>query len=101
MTGVQTCALPISFIADEIKDDATIKPGDLRVVERSARKYTPGALLAYFVMIKLDEKTPNTDHGWIYGVIDNEGQVQAAGNIEVCASCHAHASHDRVFGPST
>jgi hypothetical protein len=38
-------------------------------------------------------------YGWIYGVTDFNGEVKAAGVIEACASCHAHAAHDRLFGP--
>jgi len=87
-----------AYIAAEITKDNHFKPDDPRVVERSGRKYTTGDALALFIMMKLDEKTPNTDHGWIYGVADFNGEVKSAGVIEACASCHAHAGHDRLFG---
>ena len=39
------------------------------IAERNGRKYTTGEPLALFIMIKLDEKTPHTDHGWITGLL--------------------------------
>lgn len=69
------------------------------IAERNGHKYTIGEPLALFIMVKLDEKTPHTDHGWIYGITDFDGEVSAAGVIEACANCHAHAAHDRIFGP--
>jgi hypothetical protein len=88
-----------AYLAYEIKKPDEVKPSNTAVVERSGRKYTTGEPLALFIMMKLDEKTPNTDHGWIYGITDFNGDVKSAGVIEACASCHAHAAHDRLFGP--
>lgn len=91
-----------AYLAEEVpkthKESERLAVDDPRVVERSGRKYTLGDPLSLFIMIKLDEKTPNTDHGWIYGVTDFDGKVEAAGMIESCARCHAHAAHDRIFG---
>lgn len=87
------------YLAHEITTDNAFHRNTKAVVERNGRKYTTGEPLALFIMMKLDEKTPNTDHGWIYGVTDFGGKVSAAGVVDACASCHAHAPHDRLFGP--
>jgi hypothetical protein len=71
------------------------------VVEKDGRLYRTGQPLALFIMMKLDENTPNTDRGWIYGIADFNGEVKAAGVLERCASCHRNAPHDRLFGPIT
>lgn len=52
-----------------------------------------------FIMIKYDPKTPGTDRGWIYGLVDAEGKkVKAVGKLESCMKCHRMAKHDRLFG---
>jgi len=90
-----------AYLAYELKKDPGYQLRERTIIERSGRKYTTGYPLALFIMMKLDEKTPHTDHGWIYGIADFNGEVKAAGVIEACASCHAHAAHDRLFGPSS
>ncbi len=54
---------------------------------------------AYFVMTKLDPKTPGTDQGWIYATVDPAAEkVMAVDKLESCMSCHQTAIHDRLFG---
>lgn len=89
-----------AYTAEEITNAKGRDTDDRRTVERNGHKYTTGDPLALFIMMKLDEKTPNTDHGWIYGVADYQGNVKSAGAVEACASCHANAAHDRIFGPN-
>lgn len=61
--------------------------------------YKPGDQANLFIMTKLDPETPNTDNGWVYGVVSKDGQrVLAAGAIESCMKCHIEAPVDRLFG---
>jgi len=61
--------------------------------------YKPGEQADLFIMAKLDPETPNTDNGWVYGVVSSDGQrVLAAGAIESCMKCHVKAPVDRLFG---
>jgi len=54
----------------------------------------------FFIMTKLDEDTPNTDQGWVYGVVDSDTKkVLAAGAVASCMNCHTDAKKDRLFGP--
>jgi hypothetical protein len=61
--------------------------------------YRTGDHVGLFVMTKLDPTTPDTDAGWIYGVVaPDEHTVTAAGNLELCRACHVNAERDRLFG---
>ncbi len=61
--------------------------------------YKPGEQADLFIMAKLDPETPNTDNGWVYGVVSSDGQrVLAASAIESCMKCHVKAPVDRLFG---
>ena len=51
-----------------------------------------------FVMHKLAADTKDTDQGWIYGTIDRDGIVTAAGRVASCMQCHQDAVEDRRFG---
>lgn len=52
-----------------------------------------------FVMMKLDQKMPDTDGGWVYGTVSADGKtVTAAGKVESCMKCHQEAKTDRLFG---
>lgn len=51
-----------------------------------------------FVMHKLAADTKDTDQGWIYGTIDRDGIVTAAGKVASCMQCHQDAVEDRRFG---
>ena len=54
-----------------------------------------------FIMLKTDSDTPETDQGWIYGVIDSQSkEVLGSGKIQSCIECHLDAKHDRLFGPA-
>ena len=53
-----------------------------------------------FVMLKLATETPNTDQGWVYGVVTPDTkEVTSAGKVASCMNCHIDAKHDRLFGP--
>ena len=52
-----------------------------------------------FVMTKLAKETPNTDEGWVYGVVQSESKkVLSSGKVASCIACHESKS-DRLFGP--
>lgn len=51
-----------------------------------------------FVMHKLAADTTHTDQGWVYGAVDRDGVVTAAGRVQSCMRCHEGASEDRRFG---
>lgn len=54
-----------------------------------------------FLMLKLATDTPDTDQGWVYGVVDSKTkQVSESGKVPSCIRCHEDANHDRLFGPS-
>lgn len=52
-----------------------------------------------FIMYKLDPSTPNTDRGWVYGVVAADDKtVLASGPIASCVACHEKAPRDRMLG---
>jgi hypothetical protein len=51
-----------------------------------------------FIMLKLDDATPDTDAGWVYGTVTPRGEVTAAGRVASCMGCHVKAPRDRLFG---
>ena len=54
-----------------------------------------------FVMLKLATDTPETDAGWIYGVVTPDTkEVLSSGKVPSCMKCHTEATHDRLFGPA-
>lgn len=57
-----------------------------------------GDALGLYVMHKLEPGTEGTDDGWIYGTVDRNGRVTAAGRVASCIQCHEDASEDRRFG---
>jgi hypothetical protein len=62
------------------------------------KQYHAGDRHGLFVMHKLAADTAGTDQGWIYGTVDRDGVVTAAGRIASCMRCHQDASEDRRFG---
>ncbi len=67
--------------------------------QTKSKKHVPGKRYAYFIMTKLDPKTPNTDNGWIYATVDADAKtITGIGKIESCMKCHKEANHDRLFG---
>jgi hypothetical protein len=70
------------------------------VAVRDGKPHRAGARTGLFVMTKLDPATPETDGGWVYGIVSGDGaRVIAAGRLGACAGCHAGAPRDRLFGP--
>ncbi|MBX3462735.1 MAG: VWA domain-containing protein [Planctomycetes bacterium] len=57
-----------------------------------------GDAAGLFVMHKLATDTKDTDQGWVYGAIDRNGVVTAAGRVASCMRCHQDATEDRRFG---
>jgi hypothetical protein len=51
-----------------------------------------------YVMLKVQEGTPGTDAGWLYGTVTAEGEVTSAGRVASCMGCHVTAHHERLFG---
>ncbi|MFK7769393.1 MAG: cytochrome P460 family protein [Mariniblastus sp.] len=59
-----------------------------------------GERKALFVMTKLEKDTPETDQGWVYGVVEpSTKKIIASGTINSCMQCHEEAKNDRLFGP--
>lgn len=55
-----------------------------------------------YIMMKLESDAPDTDQGWVYGIVDAESKsVTAAGNVLSCRRCHSGAKNDRLFGPKS
>jgi ribosomal protein L29 len=68
----------------------TLREGD--------KVFHAGDAAGLFVMHKLAADTPGTDQGWVYGAIDRNGVVTAAGAVASCMRCHQGATEDRRFG---
>lgn len=52
-----------------------------------------------YVMLKVNDRAPDSDNGWVYGVLSKDGKrVLAAGKLEVCVTCHVKAGQGRLFG---
>jgi hypothetical protein len=67
---------------------------------RENHVFRPKARSDLFVMFKLNPGTPETDEGWVYGIVTADGKkVTSAGRVASCMSCHLEAPHDRLFGP--
>ena len=68
-------------------------------VSYDGRTFAPGKKRELFVMLKLPAETPNTDRGWIYGVVSADGsKVVESGKLQNCMGCHKEAGADRLFG---
>jgi hypothetical protein len=63
--------------------------------------YRAGARAGLYIMLKLDERAPDTDAGWVYATITADGQLTSAGRVASCMRCHQDAQHDRLFGVAT
>lgn len=69
---------------------ATVLDGEVIVTTDKRREL--------FVMLRLEEDTPGTDNGWVYGTITADGKkVTSAGVVESCARCHRE-SPERLLG---
>lgn len=62
------------------------------------KKFHAGDAAGLFVMHKLAADTKDTDQGWVYGTVDRDGVVTAAGRVASCMRCHEGAAEDRRFG---
>lgn len=67
-------------------------------MQEAGADYHAGDAYGLFVMHKLAADTPGTDQGWVYGAVDAQGRVTAAGRIASCMRCHQDADEDRRFG---
>ena len=53
-----------------------------------------------FIMLRLPDTTPDTDRGWVYGVVTPDGKsVIQSGAIASCMECHQETTRDRLYGP--
>ncbi|MCA8939141.1 MAG: cytochrome P460 family protein [Planctomycetes bacterium] len=77
-----------------VKKAFRLKPSE----EQMGENLGLGDLDNYFIMTKLAPDTPGTDEGWVYGVVNPEGQVTASGLIKNCMSCHMKSKTDRLIG---
>lgn len=63
--------------------------------------YVPTKVSQLFIMFK-EEPSDQNDKGWVYGIVDLEGQrkpkVLDQGKISSCISCHQGTKYDRLFG---
>ena len=62
------------------------------------KTFHAGDAAGLFVMHKLAADTKDTDQGWVYGTVDRDGVVTAAGRVASCMRCHEGAAEDRRFG---
>lgn len=89
-----------AWTAIEVKDkiDPLAKlPADQ--IRYAGQVYKAGSKAGLYIMTKLDTTTPDTDEGWLYGVVGADGKtVEASGRIDRCIKCHKNAPHDRLFG---
>jgi len=67
-------------------------------VTQGDQRWHGGDAAGLFVMHKLEPGTPDTDNGWVYGTIDKNGIVTAAGRVASCMRCHMNNTEDRRFG---
>jgi len=63
--------------------------------KRDGKVFEATERLGLYVMCKLG---PETDAGWIYGTLDVDGNVTAAGRLPSCMKCHEQTDNDRLFG---
>jgi hypothetical protein len=65
-------------------------------VQKDGEWYRAARKAGLYVMMK-KKASPDTDEGWVYGTITADGVVTSAGRVESCATCHAKATHERLF----
>ena len=68
------------------------------VLREGDKVFHAGEAAGLFVMHKLAADTEDTDRGWVYGTVDRDGVVTAAGRVASCIRCHQQATEDRRFG---
>jgi cytochrome c553 len=62
-------------------------------------RYETGARAGLFVMLKVDQATPNTDDGWVYATYPaGSTQPSEVGRIASCMECHVREGKGRLFG---
>jgi len=100
---VGTIVVKEAWTPEVLDDEARGKqpaPGEVRGKMHDIT-YRGGTKYGIFIMAKMDPATPNTDAGWVYGVISsNQTILTPAGAVGACAKCHKNAPHDRLFGPT-
>ena len=81
------------------REPATLGDSDYRHArDPQGRIYRAGSKAGLYIMFKT-EPTVDTDEGWVYGTVSNEGtKVTSAGRVASCMSCHLESPHDRIFG---
>jgi hypothetical protein len=68
-----------------------------RLLQDGERFVGPGDPSGLYIM-KYVGRRAGTDAGWVYGTLDAEGEVTAAGRVASCMGCHRDAPHGRLFG---
>jgi hypothetical protein len=82
----------------KVASEASRRYGGSFVVKNGNMVCHGGDAAGLFVMHKLEPGTPDTDNGWVYGTIDKNGIVTAAGRVASCMRCHENNTEDRRFG---
>lgn len=72
--------------------------GDLLPAEHDGKRWSPGERLGLYVVFKPGKPLADTDAGWVYGTISNDGKITSAGKVASCMGCHVEAKHERLFG---
>lgn len=103
-----------SWIAERVEGpDAAYNPGAYRpdggapgdagdhfypFAQSDGGVFRAAAPAGLYIMFKLEPTAPDTDEGWGYATITNEGVVTASGRVGSCMTCHEDAPHERLFG---
>jgi hypothetical protein len=83
----------------ELPRGMTIVKESFELAHAADGKLATGARKDLFVMTKVGgADAAGTDDGWIYGTVTPDGQVSSEGRVASCMGCHAHATHERLFG---
>ncbi len=65
---------------------------------KDGQSYEPGEQGPLFIMARVDPNTPETDDGWIYGVVSPDRSEFEFGRLQNCMDCHQDANQGRLFG---
>jgi hypothetical protein len=84
--------------AGSVRTGAT--PAPISWLEVGGQIVATGERRDLFVIAKVGGRgVAGTDDGWIYGTVAPDGTVTSSGRVDSCMHCHAHATHERMFGP--
>jgi len=108
--GLSQVIVKESFTPVPYEDDAKSEPGPgggvgthrLQPAHRDGHRFIAGERRGLYLMMKTTGSTEGTDEGWVYATVaPDRVTITAVGMIDSCASCHAEAGDDRLFGRPT